>query len=158
MVSATVTVAKTVSRVVTHMAIAFVIAWAMTGSVALGGVAALLEPLVNVALLPLHERGWGGLHRLVAAARARATLVALEKISQTALHVVVAVGVMYWATGSLALGGLAALIEPVFNVIVLPFHDRLWERLRPRFERLVAEIREKKRERKRAPGGQTLVA
>ena len=136
-----VTAAKNVSRIATHMSLAFLIAWAMTGSMALGGVAAVLEPIVNVALLPLHERGWHALHRLADAARARfrdrlrMLALAAEKISQTVLHVVVAVGVMYWATGSLALGGLAALIEPICNVIVLPFHDRLWERLRPHLEK-----------------------
>ena len=133
-----VTAAKTVSRVATHMGIAFALTWAMTGSAALGGMAALLEPLVNVAILPLHERAWEGVHKLAAKARyARApvTALALEKISQTLLHIGVAVGVMAWATGSLALGGLAALIEPVCNVVILPFHDRLWARLRTRLER-----------------------
>lgn len=129
-----VTAAKTVSRVATHMGIAFAITWALTGSLALGGVAAVLEPIVNVAILPLHEHAWTALHRLVAAARLRMLALAAEKISQALLHIVVAFGVMYWATGSLAFGGLAALIEPIFNVIVLPFHDLLWERLRPRFE------------------------
>ena len=128
-----VTAAKTVSQVVTHMSIAFGVTWAMTGSAALGGVAALLEPLVNVALLPLHERGWTRLRAGIATFRdnARTALLA-ERLSQTALHTGVAFGVMYAATGSLALGGMAALLEPVINVLVLPYHDRAWERLRAR--------------------------
>ncbi len=34
-------------------------------------------------------------------------LLAAQKCSQTAMHMAVAFGVMYWATGSLAFGGLA---------------------------------------------------
>ena len=128
-----VTAAKTVSQVVTHMSIAFGVTWAMTGSAALGGVAALLEPLVNVALLPLHERGWKRLRAGIANLRNSARLALLaERLSQTGLHTGVAFGVMYAASGSLALGGMAALLEPVINVLVLPYHDRAWERLRAR--------------------------
>ena len=128
-----VTAAKTVSQVATHMSIAFTITWAMTGSVALGGVAALLEPIVNVALLPLHIRAWARLRTTIAALKNNSMLATLaEKISQTGLHTVVAFGVMLAASGSLALGGLAALLEPVINVLVLPYHDRAWERLRVR--------------------------
>lgn len=61
-----------------------------------------------------------------------------KKISQTAFHFVIAVAVMYWATGSLALGGLAAVLEPILNVIVLPYHDRAWERLEERQARHVS--------------------
>lgn len=131
-----VTAAKTVSQVVTHMSIAFAITWAMTGSMALGGVAALLEPIVNVALLPLHVRAWRRLRGSVTRLKNRAMLAQLaEKISQTGLHTGVAFGVMYVATGSLALGGLAALLEPVINVLVLPYHDRAWDRIGARTAR-----------------------
>lgn len=128
-----VTAAKTVSQVVTHMSIAFAVTWAMTGSAALGSVAALLEPLVNVALLPLHERSWHRLRASIVRLRNNAMFARLaEKLSQTALHTGVAFGVMYAASGSLALGGMAALLEPVINVLVLPYHDRAWERMRAR--------------------------
>lgn len=128
-----VTAAKTLSQVVTHMSIAFAVTWAMTGSAALGGVAALLEPMVNVALLPLHERAWKRLRSSIARLNNNAMLARLaEKISQTALHTGVAFGVMYVASGSLALGGIAALLEPVINVLVLPYHDRAWESVRAR--------------------------
>ena len=128
-----VTAAKTLSQVVTHMTIAFSVTWAMTGSAALGGVAALLEPMVNVALLPLHERLWKRLRSSIARLKDNARIALLaERLSQTALHTGVAFGVMYAASGSLALGGMAALLEPVINVLVLPYHDRAWERLRAR--------------------------
>ena len=48
------------------------------------------------------------------------------------LHMAVAFAVMYAVTGSLAFGGLAALIEPVVNVLLLPLHDRFWARIRGR--------------------------
>jgi uncharacterized membrane protein len=54
-------------------------------------------------------------------------------MSQVLLHMVVAFGVMYGVTGSLAFGGLAAIIEPVVNVVLLPLHDKLWLRIRLRF-------------------------
>jgi uncharacterized membrane protein len=131
-----ITAAKKLSQVTAHMGIAFTLMYVMTGSVAFGGLAAILEPVVNVALLPLHEGFW---HRLRARSARNATaLLAAEKARQTMLHFVVAVAVMYWATGSLALGGLMAVLEPVLNVILLPYHDRAWARLE---ERLAANGR-----------------
>lgn len=56
-------------------------------------------------------------------------LVLAQKISQIGLHMTVAFAVMFFTTGSLALGGLAALIEPVCVVLLLPLHDRLWSAL-----------------------------
>jgi uncharacterized membrane protein len=46
----------------------------------------------------------------------------------------VAFGVMYAMTGSLAFGGVAALVEPICNVALLPLHDRLWAKLRAAHE------------------------
>jgi uncharacterized membrane protein len=59
-------------------------------------------------------------------------VIAAKSMSQVLLHMVVAFGVMYAVTGSLAFGGLAAIIEPVVNVILLPLHDKLWLRIRRR--------------------------
>ena len=130
-----VTAAKKTSQVATHMGIAFVIAYAMTGSAVLGGLAILLEPVINVALLPYHQKAWAAWRLRAASARERFFALAGEKTSQTALHAAVAFAVMYWATGSLAYGGMAALLEPVCNVLILPLHDRLWERLRSRLRK-----------------------
>ncbi len=119
--------AKKISQVGTHMAIAFVIAYAMTGSVVFGGLAVILEPVINVMLLPFHERLWRRLRTSIAFARYGYAGAAAEKTSQAFLHAGVAFGVMYSATGSIAAGGLAAVVEPVCNVILLPYHDRLWD-------------------------------
>ena len=62
-------------------------------------------------------------------------VVAAKGFSQMVLHMVVAFAVMYAVTGSLAFGGLAAVIEPVVNVLLLPLHDRLWLRIRRRLQR-----------------------
>ncbi|MDB5842439.1 MAG: hypothetical protein JWQ23_4391 [Herminiimonas sp.] len=130
-----VTAAKTVSQAGTHMVVGFTVMFCLTGSTAFGGLAAILEPICNVILLPLHERIWKKLRDKRRARRAGYAGAAAEKLSQVALHMLVAFTVMYWATGSAAVGGLAAVLEPVCNVILLPIHNRLWERIRARVER-----------------------
>lgn len=52
------------------------------------------------------------------------------KISQVSLHMSVAFIVTYTFTGSLAVGGLAAVVEPICNVALMPLHDKLWARFR----------------------------
>lgn len=117
--------AKKMSQVTTHMGIAFGLMYVLTGSAAFGGLAAVLEPVINVVLLPFHEKAW---HALRTRFSARLALVAAEKVSQTGMHALVAFATLYAATGSLAFGGLAAVLEPIINVIALPFHDRLFDR------------------------------
>jgi uncharacterized membrane protein len=62
-----------------------------------------------------------------------------QTVSQIALHMGVAFGVMYAMTGSVAFGGVAALIEPICNVALLPLHDKLWHKVR-----IVCERRRKR--------------
>lgn len=121
--------AKKTSQVIAHMAIAFAIAYAVTGSVVFGGLAIVIEPVINVLLLPLHEKAWAAIRARARDERERYLRIAAEKLSQTALHMGVAFTVMYIATGSLAFGGMAALLEPVCNVLLLPVHDRFWNKL-----------------------------
>lgn len=121
--------AKKTSQVIAHMAIAFVIAYAVTGSVVFGGLAIIIEPVINVLLLPLHEKGWAAIRTRSLNERERYLRIAAEKLSQTILHMSVAFTVMYFATGSLAFGGMAAVLEPVCNVLLLPVHDRFWNKL-----------------------------
>jgi uncharacterized membrane protein len=121
-------VARKGSQVIIHLAIGFAIAYAVTGSVALGGLAVLIEPVLNVLLVPFHERAWQ--RRLNGASgQRRYLMLSFEKISLTAMHMVVAFTVLYGATGSAAFGGLAAVLEPVCNVVLMPLHDRLWNKL-----------------------------
>jgi uncharacterized membrane protein len=129
-----VTAAKKISQVITHTSIAFAITYWVTGSFVFGGLAALLEPIINVMLLPSHGRLWEKIRRSAKTSQSKYLTIASEKVSQTLLHMAVAFAVMYWATGSLAFGGLAAVLEPICNVIALPFHDRAWEKLRARLD------------------------
>ena len=62
-----VTAARTTSQVLLHMGVAFSVMWLATGSLAFGGVAAVVEPLCNVALLPLHDRLWARIQKTLAA-------------------------------------------------------------------------------------------
>lgn len=121
--------AKKTSQVITHMAIAFTIAYAMTGSVVFSGLAIIIEPVINVLLLPFHEKAWAAVRARATWERDRYMKIAAEKVSQTLMHMGVAFAVIYCATGSLAFGGLAAILEPVCNVLLLPIHDRFWDKL-----------------------------
>ena len=44
------------------------------------------------------------------------------------VHMLVAFGVVYLMTGSAALGGAVALIEPMCNTVAYFFHEKVWER------------------------------
>ncbi|MEJ5978532.1 DUF2061 domain-containing protein [Novosphingobium sp. PS1R-30] len=44
------------------------------------------------------------------------------------LHLMVGFGVAYAFTGSLALAGGIALVEPLVNAVVFFFHERAWKR------------------------------
>lgn len=129
-----VVVAKKTSQVITHMAIAFAIAYAMTGSLVFSGLAIVIEPIINVLLLPFHEKAWHTNRGRATNPRDRYLRTAAEKLSQTAMHMTVAFAVIYGATGSLAFGGVAAILEPVCNVLLLPIHDRFWDRLALRLD------------------------
>ncbi|MGE5515020.1 MAG: DUF2061 domain-containing protein [Bacteroidota bacterium] len=52
--------------------------------------------------------------------------------TQIGVHLGVAVGVGYAMTGSLAIGGAVALVEPLVNVVAGHLHDKAWERARTR--------------------------
>ena len=125
-------VARKGSQVITHFAIGFAIAYAVTGSIALGGLAVLVEPFLNVLLLPFHERAWHGKLQ-GAVGQQRYLLLTFEKISLSVMHMAVAFGVLYCATGSVAFGGLAAVLEPICNAVLMPLHDRMWDKLEPGF-------------------------
>lgn len=135
-----VTAAKKTSQVVAHMAIAFAIAYAVTGSLVFGGLAIIIEPVINVLLLPLHEKAWAAIRAKSSSDHGRYLRIAAEKLSQTVLHMGVAFTVMYVATGSLAFGGMAAVLEPVCNVLLLPIHDRFWDNLGHRLDGKVQAI------------------
>jgi uncharacterized membrane protein len=53
--------ARKTSQILLHMGVAFGVMYVLTGSVAFGGAAAIIEPICNVLLLPLHDRLWRSL-------------------------------------------------------------------------------------------------
>jgi uncharacterized membrane protein len=50
--------AKTATFAVVHFAVAFSIAYLLTGSITIAGALALIEPLANTVAYLLHERAW----------------------------------------------------------------------------------------------------
>jgi uncharacterized membrane protein len=49
---------KTLTFAILHMSIAFGVVWALTGSMALGGAVALIEPMLNTIAYFFHEKVW----------------------------------------------------------------------------------------------------
>ena len=49
---------KTLSFLALHLMVGFTVAYLFTGSVALAGGIALIEPLVNAGVFFFHERAW----------------------------------------------------------------------------------------------------
>ena len=55
---------KTATFAMVHLTVAFGVTYAITGSMALGGIIALTEPLANTAAFYIHERIWTRLVRM----------------------------------------------------------------------------------------------
>lgn len=51
-------VIKTLSFGITHMLVAFLVVFALTGSLVLGGLVALVEPMANTVAYFVHEKVW----------------------------------------------------------------------------------------------------
>lgn len=49
---------KTVTFAILHFAVAFSIAYVLTGSIAVSGAVALIEPMVNTVVFYFHEKAW----------------------------------------------------------------------------------------------------
>ena len=54
---------KTLTFAIVHFAVAFSIAYLLTGNVQIASALALLEPLANTGAYYLHEKGWQRLGR-----------------------------------------------------------------------------------------------
>lgn len=52
----------------------------------------------------------------------------LKTVTFTALHFCIAFSVAYALTGSLAVGGLVAVVEPLCNSVGFYFHEKVWKR------------------------------
>lgn len=49
---------KTVSFAILHFSVAFSVAYCLTGSLLVGGVMALIEPMINTIVFFFHEKAW----------------------------------------------------------------------------------------------------
>jgi uncharacterized membrane protein len=63
---------KTITFAGVHFTVAFTVAYLLTGSVAVGGLVALVEPLCNTVAYHLHEKAWQRFGRRAAHAAAPA--------------------------------------------------------------------------------------
>ena len=52
-----------------------------------------------------------------------------KTLSFAAVHFSVAFSVGYLMTGSVAVGGAIALVEPACNTVAYFFHEKFWQRL-----------------------------
>ncbi|HYG89558.1 MAG TPA: DUF2061 domain-containing protein [Azospirillum sp.] len=55
-----------------------------------------------------------------------------KTLSFACVHFTVAFTIGYLLTGSLAVGGLLALVEPLCNTFAYHFHEKAWEWMRVR--------------------------
>lgn len=115
---------KTFSFAVLHFAVAFSLAYMLTGDVIFGSLVAMIEPMVNTVAFYFHDRLWN---------RPRFFRFGLLKpgvktASFAVVHFSVAFGVAYALSGSLLVGGLLALLEPAVNTCVFYFHERAWNK------------------------------
>ncbi|MDZ3830765.1 MAG: DUF2061 domain-containing protein [Sphingopyxis sp.] len=51
-------IAKTLTYLILHLTIGFSVAYALTGSLALAGGIAIIEPCINAVAFFLHEKAW----------------------------------------------------------------------------------------------------
>lgn len=56
-------------------------------------------------------------------------IIAAKTASTIVIHLLVASAVGYALTGSLAVAGLVAVVEPICNVVALHFHEKAWKRV-----------------------------
>lgn len=53
----------------------------------------------------------------------------IKTFTYLSIHLVVGFSVAFWFTGSLALAGGIALIEPCINAVAFFFHEKAWKRV-----------------------------
>ena len=111
---------KTGSFAVVHLAIAVLVGYLLTGSFVLAGLITLIEPALNTLAHALFDGWWTRRHGDAPALR-KTALFAL-------IHFTNAVTVVWLFTGSLAIAGAWALVEPLANALALHRFDRWWSR------------------------------
>jgi uncharacterized membrane protein len=111
---------KTGSFAVIHLTIAISLGYLLTGSFVLAGLIAFIEPALNTVAHFVYDRWWE--HRYGTAPSVRKTAIF------AGIHFTNAVVVIWALTGSIAIAGAMALVEPLANAVALYFFDRWWNR------------------------------
>ena len=111
---------KTATFAVLHLAIAVSLGWLLTGSLVLAGLITLVEPALNTAAHAAIDAFWSRRHGDAPSLRKTALF--------TVVHFGNAVMVAWALTGSLAVAGALALLEPMANAVALYWFDRWWSR------------------------------
>lgn len=62
-----------------------------------------------------------------------------KTITFTIMHFMIAFTVAYLLTGSIAVGGLVALVEPLCNAVGFYFHEKVWNRINVAKQRNIAK-------------------
>lgn len=62
-----------------------------------------------------------------------------KTLSFAIVHFIVAFSVGFALTGSLAIGGAIALIEPALNTVAYFFHEKAWDRVRAPRGRMLSQ-------------------
>lgn len=111
---------KTAAFAVLHLAIAVSLGWLLTGSLVLAGLISLIEPALNTGAHAAIDGFWSRRHGAAPSLRKTALF--------TLVHFGNAVAVAWLLSGSLAIAGMLALLEPLANAVALYFFDRWWAR------------------------------
>lgn len=53
----------------------------------------------------------------------------LKTVTFTLMHFIIAFSVAYALTGSITVGGLVAVVEPLCNAVGFHFHEKFWKRI-----------------------------
>lgn len=115
---------KTLSFAIIHFSVAFSLAFLLTGNLLIGGLIALIEPMVNTVAFYFHEKVWQT-KKLV---QTQYSSPSRKTISFAVLHFSVAFSVVYLLTGDLVIGGAMVMIEPTINTLAYYFHERVWQK------------------------------
>ncbi|MEG0010029.1 MAG: DUF2061 domain-containing protein [Aeromonas sp.] len=109
---------KTISFACLHFAVAFTLAYLLTGELLTASLIALVEPAVNTVAFYFHDLAW---HKF----KPNHSLQA-KTSSFAVVHFSVAFSVAFLLSGELLTGGVMAMLEPAVNTVVFFFHERLW--------------------------------
>ena len=66
----------------------------------------------------------------------------LKTLTFTLMHFCIAFGVAYALTGSVTIGGLLAIVEPLCNSVGFFLHEKVWQRVERQQPRPVAPARQ----------------